>query len=78
MSVSAGKLEFIADSGDHSMSFDRSEAKELRVLGGGPGRFQIKASGKQQTFRVLTQTRDEADVLERVVSRFFTSTGNSK
>ena len=66
ISISAGKMDFIADSNDHSASFLAPDMKDFRLLNGAAGRFQIRAAGKMAVFRVRSQTRDEAALLERL------------
>jgi hypothetical protein len=63
ISVSPGKLAFIADSGEHSTIIRTSDLKDFSVLGGAPGRIQIRSYGKTYLFRVKSQTRDEAILL---------------
>ena len=69
MSVSPGKVAFVAQSGPHSVSFAPGDIREFKALGGAPGRVQIKASGKTWTFRVKTEKNDEAEFLEQVVTQ---------
>jgi hypothetical protein len=63
ISISHSGIAFIADSTDHSVTFGPGELKDFRVLGGGPGRIQIKGNGRTDTFRVKSQTREEAILL---------------
>jgi hypothetical protein len=66
ISVANGKMDFIADSTDHSATFLAPDLKEFRILNGSAGRFQIKSGAKTSVFRVKSQTRDEAALLERL------------
>jgi hypothetical protein len=67
LSIMSGKMAFTADSGEHSTTFTSADAKDFRILGGSPGRIQIKSSGKNLTFRVKTGRQDEAQFLEDLV-----------
>lgn len=69
MLVVPGKLTFTADNGEHSTAFTPGDLKEFRVLGGSPGRVQIKSAGKTVTFRLRTETRAEALFLEELVTQ---------
>jgi hypothetical protein len=66
MSISPGKLTFISDSGEHTMTVSPDSLKDFSVLGGAPGRIHIKTGEKSYTFRVKTQSRSEANLLGRV------------
>ena len=69
MSISPGKLAFVADSGDHSIAILPADLKVFSVPNGAPGRIHIKAAGKNYTFRVKTQTRSEAQLLEHIAEQ---------
>jgi hypothetical protein len=64
IAISPGTIDFIADSGEHSVSFAGSDVKDLHILGGAPGRFQFKSAGKTYVFRVKSEKREEAALLE--------------
>ncbi|MFL6414871.1 MAG: hypothetical protein ACJ74Y_04275 [Bryobacteraceae bacterium] len=66
ISVSPGKLVFVSDSGEHSVSLTPAELKDFRVGSGAPGRIHIKSGGKSYVFQVKSQTRDEAVLLRRI------------
>jgi hypothetical protein len=67
MSIRPGKLIFTADSGEDSVTFDPEDLKQFQVLGGEPGRFQIKVDKKSYIFRVKSEKRDEVVVLQEFV-----------
>lgn len=66
--ISPGTISFVADSGEHSVTLSRGDIKELHILGGSPGRIQIKSTSKQFVFRVKTEKRDEAALLEEIAT----------
>ncbi|MBV9304390.1 MAG: hypothetical protein JOY62_05885 [Acidobacteriaceae bacterium] len=72
ISVSPGKLVFISDSGEHSVTIDPAELKEFTVTGGAPGRISIKAAGKSYTFMAKTHSRAEAVLLATITQQNFT------
>ena len=65
ISITPGKLNFIADSGEHSLLVTPDELKDFRVLSL-TGRITVKAGKQSYTFRVKSQTRDEAVLLEQL------------
>jgi hypothetical protein len=69
MSVVPGKVSFVADDGVHSTTFSGAALKTLRLQGSGPGRFEIKAEGKNYTFRVKSETHAEAAFLQELVQQ---------
>jgi hypothetical protein len=69
MSVVPGKVSFVADDGMHSATFSGAALKTLRLQGSGPGRFEIKAEGKNYTFRVKSETHAEAAFLQELVQQ---------
>lgn len=66
MSLSPGRMSFVPADGDHSLTFTAADLKEIRVLGGSPGRIEIKAGGKTYTFRVKSETHDEAVFMDEL------------
>jgi hypothetical protein len=70
--ISPGTIGFIADSGEHSVSFAGSDVKELHILGGASGRIQIKSVAKTYVFRVKSEKRDEAALLEEFATENLT------
>lgn len=69
MSIVPGKMSFVANDGAHSVAFSSGDLKTFRVLGGSPGRVEIKAAGKTYTFRVKSETRAEAVFLGEMVQQ---------
>jgi hypothetical protein len=69
MSVSPGKLTFIADRGEHTVTISAAELKDFSVPGGAVGRIHIKSLDKSYTFRVKTQSRGEAVLLGRIAEQ---------
>jgi hypothetical protein len=69
ISVVPGKIIFTADSGEHSTSFGSEDLKEFRVLGGSPGRVQIKSGGKTYLFRVKSEMNDEAALFQEMAEQ---------
>jgi hypothetical protein len=64
MSIVPGKIVFTADTGEHSTTFTAGDLKDFRILGGSPGRLQIKTNAKVFVFRVKSETHEEAALLE--------------
>lgn len=62
--ISPGKLEFVADSSDHSVTFTPSDLKEFKLSKVGNGRIDIKNGAKAYHFRVKSETHDEAVLLQ--------------
>ncbi len=69
MSIAQGKMSFVADDGEHSTTFVPADEKSLRVLGGSPGRIEIKTGGRTFTFRVKSGTRAEAVFLQEMAQQ---------
>jgi hypothetical protein len=69
ISVSPGKLIFVADSGEHTMTVVPADLKSFSILSGAPGRIRIKTADKNCVFRVKTQTRGEAMLLGRLAEQ---------
>jgi hypothetical protein len=69
LSLSPGKLTFLADSGEHRVTILRADLKSFSIPNGAPGRVHIKAGGKNFTFRVKTQTRSEAYLLGQIAEQ---------
>jgi len=70
IAITPGKLSFISDSGEHSATIAPADLKDFRVLGSIPGRILIKAGGKNFTFSVRSETRDEAVLLEQIAEQY--------
>ena len=68
ISITPGKLSFVADSGEHSLLVTPDELKDFRVLSL-TGRITIKAGKQNYTFRVKSETRDEAVLLEQLAEQ---------
>lgn len=71
MRITPGKMEFVADATDHSVTITPSDLKEFK-LQNVPGRIQIKAAGKTYVFRVKSDTRDEAVLLGQLAEKYLT------
>ena len=69
ISIVPRKMSFIANDGVDSADFSPEEMKNLHILGGAPGRLEIKAGRKNYTFRVKSETRAEADFLLEIVQQ---------
>ena len=69
ISIFPGKLNFIADSGQHSVTITAAELEDFSILNGAPGRIRIKTAGRNYTFRVKTQTRSEALLLGHIAEQ---------
>jgi hypothetical protein len=69
MSISRGKLAFVADPSEHSITILPADLEEFSIPKGAPGRIHIKAAGKSYTFRVKTQTRSEASLLGHIAEQ---------
>jgi hypothetical protein len=70
ISITPGKLSFVSDSGEHSATITPADLKDFRLLGNIPGRVSIKAGGKNYTFSVKSETRDEAVLLEQMSEQY--------
>jgi hypothetical protein len=66
MSIATGKMAFIDDKGKDSMDLVAQDVAGMRLLSGSPGRFQMKVGAKTLVFRVFSQTKLEAELLDRV------------
>jgi len=69
MSISPGTIAFISEQTDHSAKIEAAELKEFKVLGGVPGRIEIKAGNQKWTFRVRSGTMSEANLLEEIAEQ---------
>jgi hypothetical protein len=69
MSIVPGKMTFLSEIPDHSTAIAGIDLKEFRVLGGAPGRVEIKAGGKTWIFRVKSETRAEANLFEEMAEQ---------
>lgn len=69
LSITPGKISFLADSGEHTLNIPGTELKEFSILGGSPGRIHIKTLDRGYVFRVKTQTRSEAVLLGRLAEQ---------
>jgi hypothetical protein len=69
MSITPGKVSFVADDGKHSTDFSAAALRTLRLQGSGPGRFEIKSEGRNYTFRVRSETHAEAALLQDLVQQ---------
>lgn len=69
MSISPGTIVFISEQADHSAKIRPLELKEFKVLGGVPGRIEIKAGNQKWTFRVRSGTMSEANLLEEIAEQ---------
>ena len=68
IAISPGTVAFVADSGEHSTTFSAADVKEFKILGGAPGRLQLKTPSKTYVFRVKSEKRDEAAMLEELAN----------
>ena len=68
MSITADKIAFISEIPDHSVTFTLVDLKSFRILGGSPGRVEIKSHNKTHIFRVKSESTDEANLLQEIAS----------
>jgi hypothetical protein len=70
ISITPGKLSFVSDGGEHSATITLADLKDFRIPGNIPGRVLIKAGGKNYTFSVKSESRDESVLLEQMSEQY--------